>query len=69
MEGFELDGVAHNLPNSLRLAFSNPACFDHHSVFDGNRMIHETRTEIQPQLEYDEIQRNEYLKKYLDRLV
>jgi len=62
-------GVADNLPNSLRVAFADPRCYDHHSVFEGNRMIHESMTEIKPQLENDLIQRNEYLSKYRNRLL
>ncbi len=61
-------GIPDDLPTSLRVAFTNRGCFDHHSIFAGNNMIQETMTEISPQIEHDLILRNEYLNKYQNRL-
>ncbi|HHT69298.1 MAG TPA: 8-oxo-dGTP diphosphatase [Firmicutes bacterium] len=61
-------GVAHDLPSSLRAALTDSRCFDHHSVFRGNHLERETATEIDPQVEYDRIQRKRYLQKYTNHL-
>ena len=61
-------GIPDNLPTSLRVAFAESGCFDHHSVFAGNSMVQETMTEISPQVEDDLILRNQYLDKYKTRL-
>ena len=58
-------GVAYNLPSSLRMAFNDERCFDHHSVFSGNYMIKETHTEIDPSVETSPVKRKQYLDKYL----
>ncbi len=61
-------GVAHDLPSSLQMAFNDVRCFDHHSIFDGRRLVQEITTEIEPQLEIDTLKRQQYLEKYLGRL-
>ena len=58
-------GVAYNLPSSLRIAFEDEGCFDHHSIFEGNRLVEQIVTEIDPRLEDDRPARQQYLKKYL----
>ncbi len=58
-------GVVHNLPFSLRLAFENERCYDCHSIFDGNQLIQQISTEIDPRMESDRLIRERYLMKYL----
>lgn len=57
-------GVAYSLPNSLRFALSNSNCFDHHSVYNGNNLVEETHTAIDPVIETNPVELHNYLKKY-----
>ena len=57
-------GVAYNLPSNMKMAFENQSCFDHHSIFDGNQLVKEISTEIDPCLENDRLGREQYLRKY-----
>lgn len=61
-------GVAYNLPSNMKMAFQDHRCFDHHSIFDGNQLVREIATEIDPSLEDDLFAREQYLKKYRNRL-
>lgn len=59
-------GVAYELPGSLKKADGDRRCFDHHSVWDGNQLVQETVTEIDPELENNSQLRDIYLGKYLN---
>lgn len=60
-------GVAYSLPLSMQMAFQYEKCFDHHSIFDGNQLIEQISTEIDPRLENDLPAREKYLRKYFNQ--
>lgn len=60
-------GVAYNLPSNMRMAFEDQRCFDHHSIFEGNQLVKQISTEIDPQVENDRLVRDKYLSKYQRR--
>lgn len=58
-------GVAANLPKALEHMLNDACCFDHHSIFDGDHLVKQTSTVINPLMEEDPILRTRYLSKYL----
>lgn len=61
----ENEGVASNIPACLEKVLYDDRCFNHHSIFAGDRMADQVSTVIDPSIEEDEILRNEYLNQYI----
>jgi 8-oxo-dGTP diphosphatase len=59
-------GVASNIPSCLGKVLQDNHCYDHHSIFAGNKMINQISTMIDSRIEEDEDLRNEYLNKYIE---
>lgn len=61
-------GVASNLPPCLDMLLNDERCYNHHSIFAGH-LLHQQHSErIDPCLETDEAQRNQYLADLAGRL-
>lgn len=59
-------GVASNIPSCLNSVLNDNNCFDHHSIFSGDKMIDQVSSLIDPRIENNEVMRNEYLSKYTE---
>jgi len=60
-------GVASNIPTCLEKVLYDKQCFDHHSIFAGDKLIEQISTVVDPNIEDDELLRQEYLRKYLEK--
>lgn len=59
-------GVASNIPSCLEKIFNDSKCYNHHSIFEGNRMIKQISTVIDSRIEENEVLRRGYLTKYIE---
>ena len=59
-------GVASNISSCLEKMLYDVHCFNHHSIFIGDRMIDQISTRIDPRIEDDEVLRKEYLCEYIE---
>lgn len=57
-------GVASNIPPCLQKILYDSKCYNHHSVFHGNRMVEQVSTLVDAKIEHDELYRNTYLQQY-----
>ncbi len=62
-------GVASNIPPCLEKVLYDSQCYNHHSVFQGNRLVEQVSSLLDPRVEYDEHFRQEYLQEYARGLV
>lgn len=59
-------GVASNIPSCLEKIINDSKCYNHHSIFEGNRMIKQISTVIDSRVEEDEVLRRAYLTEYIE---
>ena len=57
-------GVASNIRSCLDQVLHEEQCYNHHCIFVGDSLIEQITTPIDPNIEYDEAARIEYLVKY-----
>ena len=61
-------GVASNIPTCLEKVLYDNQCFDHHSIFVDGKLIEQISTVVDPSIEDDELLRQEYLRKYIEKI-
>lgn len=61
-------GVASNIRTSLEQVLNEKQCNNYHSIFAGSRMVDQIVTPIDPNIEYDEAARFEYIVKYMSSI-
>lgn len=61
-------GVAANLPYLLTHMLHPKSCSHIHGFFDGNRLVSQHSSAVDPAIEQDERLRNEYLHRYAESL-
>ncbi|NEZ41062.1 NUDIX hydrolase [Paenibacillus alvei] len=57
-------GVASNMPQVLQGMRSDLHCYDYHCIFEKGKLLNMIAIQIDPALEWDEVQREVYLEKY-----
>lgn len=58
-------GVASNIPPCLEKILYDEICYNHHSIFQDNRMVEQESTILDSLIEHDEDYRNKYLNEYI----
>ncbi|MFC7681827.1 NUDIX domain-containing protein [Paenibacillus sp. GCM10028914] len=59
-------GVASNIPSCLEKILNEKECYNHHSIFSGNKMINQTSSVLDARIEEDGALRKAYLSKYVE---
>jgi 8-oxo-dGTP diphosphatase len=62
-------GLASNIPHCLDKALHDKACYNHHSVYEGNKLVEVKSTIIDPAIEEDEKLREQYLQRFVATFV
>ncbi|MBD2871140.1 NUDIX hydrolase [Paenibacillus arenilitoris] len=57
-------GVASNVPKVLLAMLRDPSCYDHHCVYEGDRLVSYAPRIVRPELEFDDAARDAYFAAY-----